>query len=162
MGRVLSLEDMRAAREVLRREGKRLVFTNGVFDILHRGHCEYLADARALGDALIVGLNSDASVTRLKGPRKPIVPQDDRAAVLAALGCVDYVVYFDEDTPRELIAAVLPDILVKGGDYEVADIVGRAEVEAAGGKVLTIPLTPGRSSTNIIATIIERYCQHDT
>lgn len=162
MGRVLSLEDMCATREVLRREGKRLVFTNGVFDILHRGHCEYLADASALGDALIVGLNSNASVTRLKGPRKPIVPQDDRAAVLAALGCVDFVVYFDEDTPRELIAAVLPDILVKGGDYEVADIVGRAEVEAAGGKVLTIPLTPGRSSTNIIATIIERYCQHDT
>jgi rfaE bifunctional protein nucleotidyltransferase chain/domain len=107
-------------------------------------------------------LNSDASVTRLKGPRKPIVPQDDRAAVLAALGCVDFVVYFDEDTPRELIAAVLPDILVKGGDYAVADIVGREEVEAAGGQVLTIPLTPGRSSTNIIATIIERYCQHDT
>jgi D-beta-D-heptose 7-phosphate kinase/D-beta-D-heptose 1-phosphate adenosyltransferase len=162
MGRVLALDAMLAAREELRRDGKRLVFTNGVFDILHRGHCEYLADARALGDALIVGLNSDASVTRLKGPRKPIVPQDDRAAVLAALGCVDFVVYFDEDTPRELIADVLPDILVKGGDYDVADIVGRAEVEAAGGQVLTIPLTPGRSSTNIIATIIERYCQHDT
>ncbi len=162
MGRVLPLDAMLAAREELRRDGKRLVFTNGVFDILHRGHCEYLADARALGDALIVGLNSDASVTRLKGPRKPIVPQDDRAAVLAALGCVDFVVYFDEDTPRELIAAVLPDILVKGGDYAVADIVGREEVEAAGGQVLTIPLTPGRSSTNIIATIIERYCQHDT
>ena len=161
MGRTLSLEEMLIERELLRRQHKTLVFTNGVFDILHRGHCEYLADASALGDALIVGLNSDASVRRLKGEKKPIVPEEDRGAVLTALACVDYVVTFDEDTPIMLISSLLPDVLVKGGDYALDDIVGRTEVEAAGGKVLTIPLTEGRSSTNIIATIIERFCQYD-
>jgi rfaE bifunctional protein nucleotidyltransferase chain/domain len=162
MGRVLSLEEMGVERQRLRGEGKSLVFTNGVFDILHRGHCEYLADARALGDALIIGLNSDASVRRLKGEKKPIVAEEDRAAVLAFLACVDYVVLFEEDTPLHLISTLLPDVLVKGGDYALDDIVGRGEVESAGGRVLTIPLTEGRSSTNIIATIIERYCEHST
>jgi D-beta-D-heptose 7-phosphate kinase/D-beta-D-heptose 1-phosphate adenosyltransferase len=152
---------MKVIREKFRSEGKLLVFTNGVFDILHRGHCEYLSDARAQGDALVVGLNSDASVRRLKGERKPIVNEDDRAAVLGALASVDYVVIFDEDTPYVIISALLPDILIKGGDYALDDIVGRAEVESAGGKVLTIPLTEGRSSTNIISTIIERYCKHE-
>jgi rfaE bifunctional protein nucleotidyltransferase chain/domain len=161
MGRLCSLEEMLVLRAALRDAGKRLVFTNGVFDILHRGHCEYLADARALGDALLVGLNSDESVRRLKGDRKPIVPEEDRAAVLAALESVDYVVIFGEDTPYVLISALLPDILIKGGDYALDEIVGRAEVEAAGGEVLTIPLTEGRSSTNIISTIIERYCKHE-
>lgn len=162
MGRVLSLEEMRLERGRLRGEGQALVFTNGVFDILHRGHCDYLADARSLGDAMIVGLNSDASVRRIKGEKKPIVPEADRAAVLASLACVDYVVLFEEDTPQRLIATLLPDVLVKGGDYALDDIVGRGEVEAAGGRVLTIPLTEGRSSTNIIATILERYCEHST
>jgi D-beta-D-heptose 7-phosphate kinase/D-beta-D-heptose 1-phosphate adenosyltransferase len=162
MGRVLSLEEMRVERVRLRTEGQSLVFSNGVFDILHRGHCAYLADARSLGDALIVGLNSDASVRRLKGEKKPIVPEADRAAVLASLACVDYVVLFEEDTPLQLISTLLPDVLVKGGDYALDDIVGRGEVEAAGGRVLTIPLTEGRSSTNIIATILERYCEHST
>ncbi len=161
MGRVLTLKEMQVEREGLRYEKKTLVFTNGVFDILHRGHCEYLADARALGAALIIGLNSDDSVRRLKGDKKPIVPEEDRGAVLAALACVDYVVTFDEDTPIVLISTLLPDVLVKGGDYALGDIVGRTEVEAAGGRVLTIPLTEGRSSTNIIATILERYCQYD-
>ncbi len=161
MGRVLGLEEMRTERELLRAAGRSLVFTNGVFDILHRGHCEYLADARKLGDALVVGLNSDASVRRLKGEKKPIVPETDRAAVLGALACVDYIVLFEEDTPIELISALLPDVLVKGGDYALDEIVGRREVESAGGKVLTIPLTEGRSSTNIIATIIERFCEHE-
>ncbi len=161
MGRLCTLEEMKSLRARLRVEGKRLVFTNGVFDILHRGHCEYLRDARAQGDAMVVGLNSDASVRRLKGERKPIVPEDDRAAVLAALASVDYVVIFDEDTPYVLISELLPDILIKGGDYALDDIVGRREVEAAGGRVCTIPLTQGRSSTNIIATIIERYCKHE-
>ncbi len=161
MGRLLSLEEMKAERERLRTAGARLVFTNGVFDILHRGHCEYLADARKLGDALVVGLNSDESVQRLKGPTKPIVPEEDRAAVLSALHSVDYVVIFGEDTPIHLISELLPDILIKGGDYALDDIVGRKEVEQAGGQVLTIPLTEGRSSTNIISTIIERYCQHE-
>ena len=160
MGRVLALDDMLHERERLRREGLSLVFTNGVFDILHRGHCEYLADARNLGDALVVGLNSDASVRILKGDKKPIVPESDRAAVLASLASVDYVVLFGEQTPQALVSALLPDILVKGGDYALDEIVGRREVEAAGGKVLTIPLTEGRSSTNILATIIERYCTH--
>ena len=109
----------------------------------------------------MVGLNSDASVRRLKGEKKPIVTEEDRAAVLAALASVDYVVLFGDDTPQALISELLPDVLVKGGDYTRETIVGCAEVEAAGGRVLTIPLTAGRSSTNIIATIIERYCTHD-
>ncbi len=160
MGRLVTLSEMNTIREQLREEGKRLVFTNGVFDILHRGHCDYLRDARAQGDAMIVGLNSDASVRRLKGELKPIVAQDDRAAVLGALASVDYIVIFDEDTPHHIISALLPDVLIKGGDYALDEIVGRTEVEAAGGQVLTIPLTQGRSSTNILSTIIERYCKN--
>lgn len=155
---VLSLAEALDVRAHLRRTNRSLVFTNGVFDILHRGHCEYLDAARRCGDALLVGLNSDASVRRLKGPNKPIVPEDDRAFVLAMLACVDYVVLFDEDTPFELISALVPDVLVKGADYTLDTIVGRDVVEAAGGRVLTIPLTPGRSSTNIVQTVIERYC----
>ncbi|MBN1447508.1 MAG: D-glycero-beta-D-manno-heptose 1-phosphate adenylyltransferase [Bacteroidetes bacterium] len=160
MGQLLTLNDMKKVRNSLRAAGKRLVFTNGVFDIIHRGHCEYLQEARNRGDALVVGVNSDESVQRLKGPQKPIVPEQDRAAVLCALASVDYVVIFHEDTPVVLISELLPDVLVKGGDYALDDIVGRAEVEASGGSVLTIPLTPERSSTNIITTIIERYCEH--
>ncbi|MCB2204968.1 D-glycero-beta-D-manno-heptose 1-phosphate adenylyltransferase [bacterium] len=161
MGRLLSLAEMKAERIQLKEARKRLVFTNGVFDILHRGHCEYLEAARQNGDAMVVGLNSDASVRRLKGMKKPIVPEEDRAAVLTALRSVDYVVIFDDDTPLHLITELLPDILIKGGDYALDEIVGRHEVESAGGAVLTIPLTEGRSSTNILATIIERYCQHE-
>jgi len=161
MGRLLTLAEMKEVRGRLRAQGHRLVFTNGVFDIIHRGHCEYLQSARKQGDAMVVGLNSDASVRRLKGASKPIVPEDDRAAVLSALQAVDYVVIFGEDTPIHLITELLPDILIKGGDYALDDIVGRPEVEAAGGEVRTIPLTEGRSSTNIISTIIERYCQHE-
>ncbi len=158
MGRLVDLDTMRAIRDGLRRENRALVFTNGVFDIIHRGHCEYLAKARACGDALCVGLNTDASVRRLKGEKKPIVPEDDRAYVLSQLACVDYVTFFDEDTPQALIQALLPDVLVKGADYTLDAIVGRDEVEAAGGRVLTIELTPGRSSTNIVQTIIDRFC----
>lgn len=129
---------------------ERLVFTNGCFDILHRGHVEYLAAARALGDLLVVAVNSDDSVCRLKGPARPINPAADRAAVLAALRSVDVVTIFDEDTPRALIAELLPDVLVKGGDYAVADVVGAREVEAAGGRVCIAPLLPGRSTTAIL------------
>lgn len=161
MGRLCTWSEMAEERAKLRRDGRRLVFTNGVFDIIHRGHCEYLRDARNHGDALVVGLNSDTSVRRLKGEKKPIVPEEDRAAVLCALQAVDYVVIFCEDTPAALISELLPDVLIKGGDYALDDIVGRADVEAAGGTVLTIPLTEGRSSTNIISTIIERYCEHE-
>jgi rfaE bifunctional protein nucleotidyltransferase chain/domain len=132
----------------------RVVFTNGVFDVLHRGHVQYLAAARALGDVLVVGLNTDASVRRLgKGAGRPVNPQDDRAYVLAGLAAVDYVTPFDEDTPRALIAALLPDVLVKGGDYTRDTIVGADEVEAAGGRVEVIPLLPGRSTTQILQRV---------
>jgi len=161
MGCLLDLENLKRERVSLRNSGSLVVFTNGVFDILHRGHCEYLEAARNMGDILIVGLNSDASVRRLRGELKPIVPQEDRAVVLCSLRVVDYVILFDEDTPIKLISTLLPDVLVKGGDYSIDDIVGRREVEHAGGRVLTIPLLPERSSTNIIATIIERYCKQN-
>ena len=131
----------------------KLVFTNGVFDVLHRGHVEYLYAARALGDALVVAINTDVSVRRLKGPERPINPDGDRALVLAGLGCVDYVTFFAEDTPQRIISALLPDILVKGGDYTPDTIVGRAEVEAAGGSVVVIPFVPGRSTTEMIKKI---------
>lgn len=138
----------------LRRYGRprdtRLVFTNGCFDILHRGHVEYLQHARRLGDQLVVGLNGDESVRRLKGVGRPVNSQEDRAAVLAALAAVDAVVLFHDDTPRQLIEALLPDVLVKGGDYRAEDIVGAAEVEAAGGRVVVGPLVPGKSTTSIL------------
>lgn len=137
----------------------RVVFTNGCFDILHRGHVEYLAAARELGDALVVGLNSDASVRRLKGPGRPVNPTQDRAAVLAALSVVDAVAVFDDDTPLRLIEALLPDVLVKGGDYSRETIVGAAEVEGAGGRVVVVPLVEGRSTTGIIERISGR--EHD-
>lgn len=136
-----------------RAPGQRVVFTNGVFDILHRGHVEYLYAARALGDGLVVGLNTDASVRRLKGPERPINDERDRALVLAALGCVDAVTLFDEDTPLALISALLPDVLVKGSDYRPDEVVGRAEVEAAGGRLVLIPFVEGRSTTALVDRI---------
>jgi D-beta-D-heptose 7-phosphate kinase/D-beta-D-heptose 1-phosphate adenosyltransferase len=147
--KVMSRED--ALHRFGRPRCGRIVFTNGVFDILHRGHVEYLYAARALGDALVVGLNTDDSVRRLaKAPGRPVNPQDDRAMVLAALGCVDAVTLFDEDTPHAIVTALMPDVLVKGGDYTVDTIVGAPEVMAAGGRVEVIPLTPGRSTTSIL------------
>ena len=128
----------------------RVVFTNGVFDLLHPGHVDVLVGARRLGDALIVGVNSDASVKRLKGPTRPVRSAPERCYVLAALAAVDAVVVFDEDTPFELIQTVRPDVLVKGGDYTEASIVGAAEVRARGGDVVVIPLTPGHSTTSTI------------
>jgi len=130
--------------------GRKVVFTNGCFDILHAGHVRYLQQARKLGDLLIVGLNTDASIQRLKGSNRPLIPQDQRAEILAALSCVDYVTLFDEDTPQELIEAVSPDFLVKGGDYQLEDIVGKSHVEKNGGKVLALPLIPGVSTTALI------------
>lgn len=133
-----------------------LVFTNGVFDVLHRGHIEYLNSARSLGDALVVALNSDASARRLgKGPDRPVNSEADRAVVVASLESVDYVTLFDEDTPQAIISALLPDVLVKGGDYTPDTIIGRAEVEAAGGKVIVIPLTEGRSTTETLRKMRE-------
>lgn len=130
-----------------------LVFTNGCFDILHRGHVEYLAFARSLGDELLVALNSDSSVRRLKGEGRPINPLEDRAAVVAGLESVDWGTAFDADTPRELIVSLLPDVLVKGGDYTPETVVGAPEVEAAGGRVVIAPLVPDRSTTNIIRRV---------
>jgi rfaE bifunctional protein nucleotidyltransferase chain/domain len=143
--------------ELLRRyappRSERLVFTNGCFDLLHRGHVEYLARARELGDVLVVGLNADASVRRLKGAGRPVMAEVDRAFVLAALEAVDAVTLFDEDTPLELVAGLLPDVLVKGGDYTAATVVGREDVESAGGRVVILPLTAGRSTSALIESI---------
>ena len=139
-----------------RRQGKRVVFTNGCYDILHPGHIRLLEAARSLGDILILALNTDASVQRLKGSSRPILSQDDRAAAALGLAAVDAVTFFDEDTPRELIALVLPDFLVKGADWSHF-IAGREEVEAAGGKVLALPLEPGYSTTNLVQQILDRH-----
>lgn len=145
--------------EVVRRFGRprdfRLVFTNGCFDLLHRGHAAYLAGAAALGDRLVVGLNSDASVRRLKGPGRPVLPEEDRAYLLASLRAVDAVTVFDDDTPLGLIEALLPDVLVKGADYAPEEVVGREAVEGAGGEVRLLPLEPGRSTTAVIRSIRE-------
>jgi D-beta-D-heptose 7-phosphate kinase/D-beta-D-heptose 1-phosphate adenosyltransferase len=133
----------------------RVVFTNGVFDILHRGHVEYLFAARAQGDRLLVGLNSDASVRRLKGETRPVVNEEDRAFTLAGLACVDAVTIFDEDTPAALISALIPDVLVKGADYAAEQVVGRDVVEANGGRLVLIPFVTGRSTTQLIERIRE-------
>lgn len=155
MSKILDYEAMLNERERLRREGRRLVFTNGCFDLLHPGHVSYLKQARALGDALVVALNSDSSVRALKGAGRPILNQSERAEIMAALESVDYVVIFSDETPRSLIAALLPDVLVKGGDWKIDQIVGRDEVEAAGGRVLSLPYVEGSSTTDIIERILE-------
>ncbi len=152
-GMQLSLPAMLRERERLRSLGRRLVFTNGCFDLLHSGHVQYLTAARALGDALVVGLNSDASVQRNKGPLRPIVGERERARLLLALRCVDYVVLFDDDTPLHLIEALRPDVLVKGRDWE-GNVVGSEAVEAAGGKVVLADLVPNRSTSGLIERIL--------
>ncbi len=148
-----SISEGAALAERLRAEGRRIVFTNGVFDILHPGHVRYLQHARSLGDALIVGLNADASVRRNKGPERPINPQDERAEILEALECVDAVVLFEQDTPDEIIKAIQPDILVKGADWAEDAIVGRDTVEARGGRVVRVPIEAGFSTTEIIRRV---------
>jgi rfaE bifunctional protein nucleotidyltransferase chain/domain len=155
MGRFYSREDLVRARAGWRQRGLRVVFTNGCYDLLHPGHIRLLERARSLGDVLILALNSDASVERLKGPTRPLIPEQDRAALAAMLEAVDAVTVFDEDTPRELIAAVLPDVLVKGADW-AHWIAGREEVEAAGGRVLALALEPGYSTTGIVEEILKR------
>ena len=137
----------------LRARGRTIVFTNGVFDLLHPGHVRYLRQARALGDALIVGVNSDRSVRAIKGPARPITTEDERAELIAALACVDAAVVFDEDTPWQLIAALQPDVLVKGADWAEDAIVGRDIVEARGGRVVRVPIEGGYATTSIIARI---------
>jgi len=154
---VISREKARGLCRELRSQGRRVVFTNGVFDLLHAGHVDCLERARALGDVLIVGLNSDASARLIKGPGRPLVPQGDRARVLAALACVDYVVLFDEPTAEELVRALRPDVYVKGGDYGEREPPEARLVAEYGGRVEIMPFLPGRSTTAIIRTILERY-----
>jgi D-beta-D-heptose 7-phosphate kinase/D-beta-D-heptose 1-phosphate adenosyltransferase len=141
----------------LRRQGKRIVFTNGCFDLLHPGHIHTLTQAKALGDVLVVGINSDTSVRRLKGERRPILNESERALLLSALEAVDYVTIFDEDTPLELIRLLQPQVLVKGGDWSQEAVVGKEVVEANGGKVVTIPYQPGFSTTGIIERVLAAY-----
>jgi D-beta-D-heptose 7-phosphate kinase/D-beta-D-heptose 1-phosphate adenosyltransferase len=141
----------------LKSAGKKVVFTNGVFDLLHVGHLRYLSQARSLGDALAIGLNSDASVKGLKGPLRPILPEADRAELLAGLACVDYVCIFGEPDPRALVSAIRPSILVKGGDWPVEKILGADTVLADGGQVLSLPFVPGASTTSIVESILKRY-----
>ena len=151
--RILSRDQAVGLVRRLRETGARIVFTNGVFDLLHPGHVRYLQEARSYGDALIVGLNSDISVGRNKGEGRPIVPGSERAEALAALACVDAVVQFDEDTPAEIVRAVQPDVLVKGADWPADQIVGRDTVEARGGQVIRVPVEPGYSTSALIARI---------
>lgn len=149
----------RVSEEVrkLQAGGKTVVFTNGCFDLLHAGHIDLLRNARGLGDALVVAVNTDASVARMKGPNRPVIPAEERAELLAGLEMVDFVCMFDEDTPLEAILKVHPDILVKGADWGLDGIVGRAEVEGWGGKVVALPLVEGCSTTGIVERVIARY-----
>ena len=150
---VSNQSDLRLDVQDLKRAAKKIVFTNGCFDLLHPGHVKLLEQAKSLGDTLIVGINSDGSVRKNKGANRPVMPAGERAEILAGLAAVDYVVVFDEPTPRELIAAILPNILVKGSDWGADEIVGREDVEGAGGRVVSIPVEPGFSTTNLILRI---------
>ena len=158
MGTIFTREQLIDRRAEWRHAGQTVVFTNGCYDILHPGHIRLLESARSLGDVLILALNTDASVQRLKGPTRPLISQQERAELAASLEAVDAVTFFDEDTPRELIAAILPDILIKGADWSHF-IAGREEVEAAGGKVLALPLEPGYSTTGILEEMLAREAQ---
>ena len=155
--KILQREDLKDKVQVLKKAGRKIVFTNGCFDFLHIGHVRYLKAARAEGDVLVVGVNSDRSVHKIKGPRRPVVPENDRAEVLASLACVDFVTLFDEPDPLVTIRLLMPDVLVKGADWEEDTLVGRDVVEANGGRVVRIPLTEGASTTRIIEKILANY-----
>lgn len=150
MGQVCKFENITRDLAALKSQNKKIVFTNGCFDLLHVGHVRYLQEAKRLGDVLVVGVNSDASVKRLKGPTRPVQTENDRAEILAALGCVDFTVIFTEDTPEKLIQNVKPDILVKGGDWKIEQIVGSDFVIANGGKVMSLQFVDGKSTTKLI------------
>jgi len=152
-----SLTELKTIRTKLKASNKKVVFTNGVFDLIHSGHVDYLSKAKSLGDFLIVGLNSDDSVKRIKGDKRPILKQEERAFILSNLKPVDYVVFFDEDTPEKLISEIIPDILVKGADWAVEKIVGKEIVEKNGGKVMNIEFVNDQSTSKIIDLIVQRY-----
>lgn len=152
-----SISEIKAIRSKLKASNKKVVFTNGVFDLIHSGHVDYLSKAKKLGDVLIVGLNSDDSVKRIKGDKRPILKQEERAFILFNLKPVDYVIFFDEDTPEKLISEIIPDILVKGADWAVEKIVGKDIVEKNGGKVLNIEFMNDQSTSKIIELIVKRY-----
>ncbi len=155
--RIGSLEEISTQVRQLQKSGKKVVFTNGCFDILHPGHIDLLRRARALGDIVVVAINSDQSVTRMKGPKRPIVPENERAELLAGLETVGLVCSFDEDTPLQAILEIRPDVLVKGADWGLEGIVGRREVEGWGGKVVALPLVKGHSTTGIVDRVVARY-----
>ncbi|MEW6194436.1 MAG: D-glycero-beta-D-manno-heptose 1-phosphate adenylyltransferase [Bacteroidota bacterium] len=157
MSNIKSIEELAAIRNELKIQNKKVVFTNGVFDILHAGHVDYLCKAKNFGDVLILGLNSDQSVKRIKGEKRPIVPQNQRAFILSNLKCIDYITIFDEDTPYETIKKLVPDVLIKGADWTKDKIVGKDIIEKAGGKIETIEFVNIQSTTNIIQTILDRY-----
>ena len=157
MNKIYSREKLKKIIDRLRKEGKKIVFTNGCFDILHVGHTRYLEEAKKQGDVLVLGLNSDDSVRSLKGEKRPVIPEDERADVVAALESVDFVTIFTELTPLELIEYLKPDVLVKGGDWKEEQVVGRKSVEKWGGRVIIIPEVKGSSTTNVIEKIIEVY-----
>jgi len=154
---IISQSELLEIRNRLKSEGKKVVFTNGVFDILHAGHVDYLAKTKECGDVLILALNSDASVRRIKGEKRPIVPQNERAFVLSNLESIDYVTLFEEDTPHNIINYLIPDVLVKGADWSIDNIVGRETVEANGGEVKTIKFVSQQSTTNIIQKVLDTY-----
>ena len=141
----------------LKAKGKRIVFTNGCFDLLHLGHVRYLEEAKSLGDVLVVGVNSDSSVRKLKGSKRPILPEEERTEILSGLGCVDYITIFNEADPLRLITSLKPNLLVKGGDWTKEQIVGREVVERLGGELVIIPFVKGASTSNVIDTILKRY-----
>ena len=159
MGEVLFQKSLSSQIRSLQKDGKKVVFTNGCFDLLHVGHVRYLKAARELGDCLVVAINSDSSMRALKGSERPIVPEEQRAEILAALSCVDYVIIFQELDPSRLISLLQPDVLVKGGDWAPEQIVGREEVEARGGKVLSLPLVEGIGTSAIISSILNKYAK---
>ncbi len=156
-GKIKTLEQLVKIRSRLRRQKKKVVFTNGCFDILHRGHIECLRKAKSLGDVLMVGINSNSSVRKVKGDKRPIISQSDRAEIISALEMVDYVLVFEEKTPEKIISALVPDVLVKGSDYRKEQIVGKDFVESCGGRVVRVKHIPGKSTRGIIQKIINRY-----
>jgi len=157
VGIILAIDELISIRKAIKNNNQKLVFTNGCFDIIHKGHIDYLNEAKKLGDYLVVGVNSDTSVRTLKGPKRPILTQDERAFIISNLISVDFVCIFDEETPLKLIENVIPDFLVKGADWSIDAVVGKDIVEKNDGKVITIKLTPNKSTTNLIETILKTY-----